>query len=119
MSRIDRISQRETEQLVMQAERITPSASLPVQESLLSTKFFVPVASHVLISRNRLNALLDESFKYPLTLVSAPAGFGKTTLAGKLGAIIVSKGSVPVLGFPRRRAQRTSAFLDLYFSCTQ
>src|SRR2546429_3139108 len=47
---------------------------------LLTTKFFVPVTSSTLISRSRLTALLDESLKYPLTLISAPAGFGKTTL---------------------------------------
>jgi LuxR family maltose regulon positive regulatory protein len=52
---------------------------------LATTKFTVPVASHPLIPRPRLNKLLDESFKYPLTLVSAPAGFGKTTLLAAWG----------------------------------
>ena len=33
-----------------------------------------------LISRPRLMALLNQSHQFPLTLVSAPAGFGKTTL---------------------------------------
>ena len=33
-----------------------------------------------LIRRPRLHALLNESLKSPLTLISAPAGFGKTTL---------------------------------------
>ena len=47
---------------------------------LVATKFLVPVASHPLISRPRLNALLEASLKYPLTLISAPPGFGKTTL---------------------------------------
>ncbi|HEX3642220.1 MAG TPA: LuxR family transcriptional regulator, partial [Ktedonobacteraceae bacterium] len=54
--------------------------STPFQNQLLATKFYVPVASGPLISRPRLNALLQESLKQPLTLVSAPAGFGKTTL---------------------------------------
>jgi len=54
------------------------SPSLPTQ--LLATKFFVPVAPGPLICRPRLTALLDKSLKYPFTLVSAPAGFGKTTL---------------------------------------
>src|SRR5260370_40828105 len=49
-----------------------------IQRQLLATKFFVPMTSGPLVSRPRLNALLDESLKYPLTLVSAPAGFGKT-----------------------------------------
>src|SRR6266481_7916288 len=51
-----------------------------IQSQLLATKFFVPVPSGTLISRPRLSTLLDESLKHPLTLVSAPAGFGKTML---------------------------------------
>jgi LuxR family maltose regulon positive regulatory protein len=51
-----------------------------IQSQLLATKFFVPMTSGTLISRPRLSVLLDESLKYPLTLVSAPAGFGKTML---------------------------------------
>ena len=54
--------------------------SMLLENQLLTTKFYVPVASGPLISRPRLTALLDESRKYPLTLVSAAAGFGKTTL---------------------------------------
>ncbi len=56
----------------------------PVQsqfiDQLLSTKFFVPVSSHALVSRPRLSTLLDEGLRRSLTLISAPAGFGKTTL---------------------------------------
>ena len=51
-----------------------------LENQLLATKFYVPVTSGPLISRPRLTGLLDESLKYPFTLVSAPAGFGKTTL---------------------------------------
>jgi len=51
-----------------------------IQSQLLATKFFVPVAPRTLIYRSRLTALLTKSLKYPLTLVSAPAGFGKTML---------------------------------------
>src|SRR5260370_61685 len=51
-----------------------------IQSQLLATKFFVPVAPGTLISRPRLSTLLDESLKHPLTLISAPAGFGKTML---------------------------------------
>ena len=49
-------------------------------DQLLLTKFFLPVSSHALISRSRLFGLLDEGLQHSLTLVSAPAGFGKTTL---------------------------------------
>jgi ATP/maltotriose-dependent transcriptional regulator MalT len=52
----------------------------PLAEQLLATKFFVPSSPHVLVSRPRLSTLLDEGLQRPLTVVSAPAGFGKTTL---------------------------------------
>jgi LuxR family transcriptional regulator, maltose regulon positive regulatory protein len=52
----------------------------PFRDQLLATKFLVPVASHALIPRARLMALLDTCPRRPLTLVSTPAGFGKTTL---------------------------------------
>src|SRR5438034_5056950 len=49
-------------------------------DQLLATKFFIPSSSHALIPRPRLIELLNTSLECPLTLVSAPAGFGKTTL---------------------------------------
>ncbi|MGC9467258.1 MAG: LuxR C-terminal-related transcriptional regulator [Anaerolineae bacterium] len=54
------------------------SAKTPVR--LLRTKFFVPRAHPELVHRPALLTRLDESEHYGLTLVSAPAGFGKTTL---------------------------------------
>ncbi|HWS85166.1 MAG TPA: hypothetical protein VN207_13005 [Ktedonobacteraceae bacterium] len=61
------------------------NTSTLIQSQLLATKFYVPVAPRTLISRPRLNALLDESLKCSLTLVSAPAGFGKTILLAAWG----------------------------------
>src|SRR5260370_22286579 len=49
-------------------------------DQLLATKFFIPFSSHALIPRPRLIELLNMSLEGPLTLVSAPAGFGNTTL---------------------------------------
>ncbi len=49
-------------------------------DHLLATKFFVPSSSHPLIARPQLTTLLNHSLRRKLTLVSAPAGFGKTTL---------------------------------------
>jgi LuxR family maltose regulon positive regulatory protein len=46
----------------------------------LATKFFVPTAPHSLIARPHLTTLLDQGRRRKLTLISAPAGFGKTTL---------------------------------------
>ena len=51
-----------------------------VQAHLLATKFFVPASSRALISRPHLDNLLHKGIQRRLTLVSAPAGFGKTTL---------------------------------------
>ena len=53
---------------------------LPLKQQLLATKFLLPTAPRVVIPRPRLHILLDKSLKHPLTLLSAPAGFGKTTL---------------------------------------
>src|SRR5258708_6039926 len=54
--------------------------SLLFHDQLLATKFFIPSSLHALIPRPRLTELLNTSLERPLTLVSAPAGFGKTTL---------------------------------------
>ena len=54
--------------------------SMLFHNQLLATKFFVPSASHSLIARPQLTALLDQGLRRKLTLISAPAGFGKTTL---------------------------------------
>ncbi len=65
-------------------ERMTESANArPASKSpvrLLRTKLFVPQVHPELVARPRLFSLLDESRTQKLTLVAAPAGFGKTTL---------------------------------------
>lgn len=47
---------------------------------LLESKYRVPVRRTGAIARPRLRAALDAATHTPLTLLSAPAGFGKTTL---------------------------------------
>ena len=47
---------------------------------LLATKLHVPRRRRGLVARPRLSTRLDEARQVTLTLVSAPAGFGKTTL---------------------------------------
>jgi LuxR family maltose regulon positive regulatory protein len=49
---------------------------------LLRTKLFVPQVHPDLVERERLIRRLDQSLRCRLTLLSAPAGFGKTTLVG-------------------------------------
>jgi LuxR family maltose regulon positive regulatory protein len=55
-----------------------PSQDVP----LLQTKLFVPQVRRELVRRPRLTAQLDDALQagHKLTLLSAPAGFGKTTL---------------------------------------
>jgi len=48
--------------------------------SLLRTKLYIPPVPEEIISRPRLIERLNTAVKGKLTLVSAPAGFGKTTL---------------------------------------
>jgi LuxR family transcriptional regulator, maltose regulon positive regulatory protein len=53
------------------------TTATPVQ---LTTKLFLPRLQLQLVARPRLLARLDAGLDGPLTLVCAPAGFGKTTL---------------------------------------
>ena len=49
-------------------------------DPLLSTKLSVPAVRSSLVPRTRLSGRLEEGQERKLTLLSAPAGFGKTTL---------------------------------------
>jgi LuxR family maltose regulon positive regulatory protein len=51
-----------------------------VSDALLITKLTIPPTRPGVVSRPRLIAVLDSSLSSKLTLISAPAGFGKTTL---------------------------------------
>jgi len=50
---------------------------------ILVTKLFIPAARPELVSRPRLIERLDDGLGRRLTLISAPAGFGKTTLVAE------------------------------------
>lgn len=50
------------------------------EPDLLVTKFTIPPVRSIQIPRKQLIAVLDQSRSFPLTLLSASAGFGKTTL---------------------------------------
>ncbi|HTK08558.1 MAG TPA: LuxR C-terminal-related transcriptional regulator [Ktedonobacteraceae bacterium] len=54
--------------------------TLQLQEQLPATKFFIPSAPKSFIGRPDLLKQLTPALSLNLTLVSAPAGFGKTTL---------------------------------------
>ncbi len=64
---------------------------------LLSTKLALPRPRPSLVPRERLLAWLDEGLEHKLTLLSAPAGFGKTTLVSEwIATRSERQGSLPV-----------------------
>ena len=67
---IETIPQRDSNQTL---------SSQPAQP-LIRTKLFAPSPRSRLVARPRLTGLLREAAQYPLTLICAPAGYGKTTL---------------------------------------
>jgi LuxR family maltose regulon positive regulatory protein len=48
--------------------------------ALLATKLYIPSARTGVLSRSRLAEQLNLGLLHPLILISAPAGYGKTTL---------------------------------------
>ena len=50
---------------------------------ILQTKFCAPQLGEDLVRRDRLLTLMDGSLNVPLTLVSAPAGYGKSVLVSQ------------------------------------
>ena len=51
-----------------------------MDRQILRAKLYVPRYRANAVPRSRLHERLDEGAKHELTVVSAPAGFGKTTL---------------------------------------
>lgn len=62
------------------AARTEKQPGKPRREPLLATKLYLPPARPSLVARPRLTTRLSEGLARRLTLVAAPAGFGKTTL---------------------------------------
>src|SRR3990172_1485095 len=65
---------------ISQVSRCYNLSGMPANDTLISTKFHVPSASAGLIPRPQLFQLLEQGLSQPLTLISAPPGFGKTML---------------------------------------
>jgi LuxR family maltose regulon positive regulatory protein len=70
------------------AEPPKQSTSLP----LLKTKLYIPTVPASRVMRSRLIGRLGEAEKHALTIISAPAGFGKTTLLAEW----ITRTSLPV-----------------------
>jgi hypothetical protein len=65
--------------------------------ALVQTKLYVPRVRRRLVARPRLSERLRRGAAARLTLVSAPAGFGKTTLPGLIAGPILCIGGIAVL----------------------
>jgi LuxR family transcriptional regulator, maltose regulon positive regulatory protein len=60
----------------------TSVGTTPVSNAILRTKLYVPQSRADVVVRSRLLERLNAGLSSKLTLVSAPAGFGKTSLLG-------------------------------------
>jgi LuxR family transcriptional regulator, maltose regulon positive regulatory protein len=65
-----------------------------VTSSVLDTKLFAPRRREGLVSRPHLTDRVQRGIRSKLTLVSAPAGFGKSTLLAEWLAVAPADGSV-------------------------
>ncbi len=65
-----------------------------MDDLLLQTKFHIPTAPHALVTRPHLLTRLAGAFTRRVTLIAAPAGFGKTTLVATSLATLTA--TVPV-----------------------
>src|ERR687893_1860378 len=54
-----------------------------ISPPILATKLYIPAPQPRVVPRPRLIERLNEGLHRKLTLISAPAGFGKTTLLGE------------------------------------
>ena len=93
--------------------RAQPQPVIPV--TVLETKLYVPRPREGRVSRARLSERLDRGVGSKLTLVSAPAGFGKTTLLTEWLAGRSSDGRARLRGLALLglRTKRSCAVLDL------
>jgi len=87
---------------------------------ILTTKLYIPAVHPNLVHRSRLVARLNQALHCKLTLISAPAGFGKTTLLSEW----LSHFRIPILDFgldspeesiqnPQSKIQNRVAWLSL------
>ena len=73
----------------------------PCRRPLLATKLYIPPPRPNVVLRPRLIERLNEGLHRKLTLIAAPAGFGKTTLVSAWVADCGAAGGLAVAG--RRR----------------
>ncbi len=85
--------------------------------TLLPTKFYVPQPPASFVARAQLLDLLAEALCHRLTLVSAPAGAGKTTLASAWAQSVRKKGTAIGWLSLDEADDDTGVFLDYLLAC--
>src|SRR5215469_16183094 len=79
---------RSEESRVVMDRSHRPGTEAGMPTPILATKLYIPRLRPNAVSRPRLLERLNEGLHRKMTLISAPAGFGKTTLASEWVAFI-------------------------------
>src|SRR5438876_577546 len=82
---------------------------------ILATKLYIPPPPPKAVLRPRLIERLNEGLHRKLTLISAPAGFGKTTLVSEWVAARSTEYRVPSTEYPVTRDTRYSILGTRHF----
>lgn len=87
--------------------------------SLVPTKFYFPPVPSTFITRPQVFDKLDGAFSHRLTLVSAPAGAGKTTMVSSWAQSVNRQGAVICWLSLDEADNNLSRFLEYLFSCLE
>ncbi len=111
-AQVSELEQRE--ERVLDRDRCIPAEDGWDEEDLLAPKLCPPRLPSSFVARERLLSQLDASLDHKLMLITAPAGFGKTTLVSHWLSERRSRNDFPrCLAFPGRGRQPFSPFLAL------
>lgn len=87
VGRTQSLKMRRLEDVARRIEQASLDRAIIPQQTLLASKLHPPPLRFSLVTREHLLARLNGSWERKLTLLSAPAGFGKTTLASQWIAV--------------------------------
>ena len=90
-----------------------------VDDPLLAVRFAIPGPPRAYVERRRLTARLDRGAELPLTLVSAPAGSGKTALVASWAAKRQAPGGTAWVTFEERATPATAFWPHVHESLRQ
>lgn len=98
--------------------RIAPDNGSDHQAPLLAPKLQIPPLREALVPRDRLLCRLEEGLAGKLTLLSAPAGFGKTTLVGQWVAMRRAQAPASPIAWVSLDAGDDELFRFWHYLCT-